>query len=72
MGLIFEILDEYRTGHTAVILERNKTAETGTRYAVKTKQTFRTEAEARAVYEKFLRPTPRKRSKGAKGNGKVE
>jgi hypothetical protein len=62
---IVEVVDEYRTGRTVVLLEHNKADEWGG-YVVKTKVRYKTEDEARRAFLKALPPAAKKKTKSAK------
>lgn len=65
MGLIIDVLDEYRTLRTVVLLERNRADEWGG-YSVKIKRKYNTEAEARRAYQKALPPAAKSKTKKEK------
>ena len=65
MGVIIDILDEYRTPRSTVLLEHNQADEWGG-YSVKTKVIYKTEAEARRAFHKALPPSAKSKPKKPK------
>lgn len=65
MGAIIDILDEYRTGRSIVLLEHNRADEWGG-YCVKTKCKYKTEDEARRAFQKALPPASKRKTKKVK------
>lgn len=65
MGVIIDILDEYRTPRTVVLLERNKSDEWGG-YSVKTKTKYASEEAARRAFHKALPPSTKSKPKKPK------